>query len=500
MVATIQQIIGKINPWLYAANGKELLKKYGSSDKIPANEVKPQSIKSSPTPDGKIKIESIGQEASHTLTYDSSSETLEPIYFFILDLMNGFGFETEKLIDNFTSAPGSGHFAELGQRATIMQQQGSKLMADINVVLRSVLNIIYDLKEFRIRLESYEGLKSEDKAKKDAALLSLKQVWMDKVDITKGNSSIKAMATTQMGFNTLIDAFLAVNSEEDVKEIDLNDIVKRILLPRIQEFNLWVKQSEQELKKRYEIEKTYLKSQVNSLKLYSRWAKPYLKAAQLLESKDSGRNPNLIKTFNTILLELTLLGKNKINIKQAAIEGKLPEALKKMTKPKREYYSCVLIDFSFRGIPQRISPQQSHYVFGGKADVNFRAYALNDDELKKLEEELAKEDVEDVLKLIEGATTESLSNLQEEINFFLEEKPDEKKEKPKQGSNPFLALIGYYDKKEKPKETTTKEKQIRKDDWIEKTNIRPFAAQDAVEKNYTLFDVYKKAHGMASYT
>ncbi len=29
MVATIQQIIGKINPGLYAENGDELMKKYG---------------------------------------------------------------------------------------------------------------------------------------------------------------------------------------------------------------------------------------------------------------------------------------------------------------------------------------------------------------------------------------------------------------------------------------------------------------------------------------
>ena len=45
MTATIQQIIGKVNPKLYAENGKELLKKYGSADNIPADEVEPQSIK-----------------------------------------------------------------------------------------------------------------------------------------------------------------------------------------------------------------------------------------------------------------------------------------------------------------------------------------------------------------------------------------------------------------------------------------------------------------------
>ena len=45
MVATIQQIIGKINPKLYAENGKELLKKYGFADNIPAEEVTNPNIK-----------------------------------------------------------------------------------------------------------------------------------------------------------------------------------------------------------------------------------------------------------------------------------------------------------------------------------------------------------------------------------------------------------------------------------------------------------------------
>src|SRR3989344_621862 len=227
-------------------------------------------------------------DSEHTLVYDSSSETLEPVYFFVIDLMENFGLEPVKLVDNFASSPGSGHFAEIGQRATIMQQQGSKILGDVNTVLRSVLNIIYDLKEFRIRLEHYDNLKSKDNDMVQATMLSLKQIWLDKVDITRGNSSVKAMAF-QGGFQTLLHAFLAIKDEslkdDNGNEIDLNDMIKRILRPRIQEFNIWLGQSEKELRKRYELEKSYLKSQVNSLKLYARWAKPYLRAAQQLEMK-----------------------------------------------------------------------------------------------------------------------------------------------------------------------------------------------------------------------
>jgi len=362
------------------------------------------------------------------------------------------------------------------------------------------------LKDFKIRLQQYDLLSSKKKEEQEASVLGLKQVWMDKVDIIKGNSSIKAMALGQAGYQTLIDAFLVAKNEKDVNNIDLNDRVKRILKPRIQEFLIWLKESEKELRKRYELEKTYLKSQVNSLKLYSRWVKPYLKAAQDLESKERGREPALVKTFNTILLELTLLGKSELKIADEALKGNLPKDFSKakfLKKLKRKYYVCILVDFMFRGIPQKVS-QQAHYAFGGRAEVTFRAYALNSDELKKLNEELEKSEVGDVLKLIAGTSTESLGQLEEEINFFLEEKSEEEKKGIADESNPFFALIGKYEtpateakskKGSKPKETI-----VAKDDWIEENIIRPLAASTAKGRIYDMFDIYKKSHTMFSYT
>jgi hypothetical protein len=484
MVATIQQIIGKINPKLYAKNGKDLLRKYGSIDKIPAEEVEIQPI------------------SQHHLGYDSSSETLEPIYFFILDLMTDVGLDVEKFIDNFTSTPGSGHFSELMGKGTIMQQQGGKILGDINTVLRSVLNLVYDLKEFKIRLQTYDNFKSDDKTKSESARLSLKQIWMDRVDINKGNSSVKAMAF-QGGFQTLIDAFLFVKDEKDVDKVDLNERVKRVLKPRIQEFNIWLEQSEKELRKRYELERTYLKSQVNSLKLYSRWARPYLKAAQELEMKEMGRAPALVKTFSTTILELGLLGKSKIDVNKKVESGDFPLDFKKM-KMKRDYFSCVVVDFKFRSIPQKINQQT--YVFGGKAEITFSTYALNKDELDRFNKEFDDSDIGNVLKLIEGGTTESLGQLQEEINFFLEDKEKESEEKKRgeKGDNPFLALMGYYNK---PAEKSKKEekpadgqKTILPDDWIEKNHLRVLAEEEAKNTAFDLFDIYKNAHGMVSFT
>lgn len=443
-----------------------------------------------------------GPEVEHKLVYDSSSETLEPVYFFILDLMEESKLSVQKLTDNFSSSPGSGHFAEIGQRSTIMQQQGTKILGDVNTVMRSVLNIIYDLKDFRIRLQYYNDLKAKNKDRIEAARLSLKQIWLDKVDIQKGNSSIKAMALGQAGFQTLLDAFLIVRDAGEAKKLDLNERVQRIVIPRIEEFNIWLSQSESELRKRYELERAYLKSQVSALKLYTRWAKPYLRAAAQLETKDYGRDPALVNIFNTLLLELTLIGKQKLDVKDAALEGNLPSEFKdeKFIKSlKRNYNTCILVDFKFRGIPQKAG---QHYVFGGKAEVTFRAYSLNDDELAKLDQELDKSDLTDALKLSEGSTTESLEQLQAEINEFLEEKsPGEEESESKDSSNPFLALIGFYDKESSPekKKDTQEEIIVRKDSWLEGEHLRKLSAKKAEEAAFKLFDLYKKAHGMPSY-
>mgnify|MGYP001594595348 CR=1 FL=1 len=151
MVATVAQIIGKINPKLYAENGTELLKKYGSIDRIPAEEVKPKVVRYTTQENGNIKISEQGNSAEHTLVYESYSETLEPLYFFIIDLMNDRGLAPEKLIDNFSPTPGSPHFAETGMKMARMQEEATKMMQTVGILTKSVLQIIYDLRDFKIR-------------------------------------------------------------------------------------------------------------------------------------------------------------------------------------------------------------------------------------------------------------------------------------------------------------------------------------------------------------
>lgn len=445
------------------------------------------------------------------LQYDSSSETLEPVYFWVIDFISRAGWKIEKIFDNFASSPGSGHFAEMQGRASQMQQEASRVLGTVNNILKGIINLLYDLREFKVRLSHYEAADSKDKAKAEAGLLALKQIWMDKVDIQRGAGSLNALSSGNLQFVTLRDAFMVVNSIEEVDKLDLNERVKRILKPRLQEFLEWKKRSYEELKKRFEIEKIYLKSQVDALKLNARWARPYLKSAEQLRSSELlSKSPELVTAFNTILLQLTIMTTQGMDLVSATTLNKygreLPEEFRKMKL--RKYNSVIFVDFSFRGIPSRMG---QHYTFGGKTELYIRSYALSDDEIDLFKYRLEKKDIDEALKLVEGMTTESLLKIQADIDEFLEKKEEKKSEEKSEDINPFSALLSIFSTKKKKENAEGKEERLKKLDeevkkkgGLKKDNyaeayIRSYVEANAKNFSFVIYDKYKAAHGMVSW-
>ena len=118
-----------------------------------------------------------------------------------------------------------------------------------------------------------------------------------------------------------------------------------------------------------------------------------------------------------------------------------------------------------------------------------------------------------MLSLIEGTTTQSLMEIEKDINEFLEgekteeqKKEEAKKAKEKENSedsNPFSALISFFKPKEKNEEGK-KDKEIdmkkllKPDDRYEKV-LRSQAIVGARDSCNTIFETYKKAHQMPSF-
>ncbi len=481
----------------------------------------------------KIKGKGLSKDTQYTLVYDSISEGIEPLYFWILDFMqdpepSGLGItEVNKNKDEYEAAVGSGFFSDLGTKATRMQEQAMKMMGTINTVIRSIINLIYDLREFDIRLETYDDLKSNNEDKKDAAEIGLRVIWMDQVDVKRGRGSINMLAS-QLQFVTLRDAFLYAKDEQDVEKLDLNERVKRILKSRLNEYLKWKGYSEKELRKRYNIEKSYLKSQVNSLKHYMSWVKPYLLAAKKLNmtnffTKSGMDNPNIVNIFNNMEIRLELFGKKEL--KPESVNPKFANL-----EFSEKYYSCVEVEMIFRTVPRATQTQQGTvYVHGGRTDIYIRPYCFTEKQLKELEKLKQKEDLE----LIEEMVDVSLKEIEEDIDKYLNKEPDvdEKlnylknlvkkiddrnavKEINKQikllesgkvekiaWENPMKGVFGGFGESFKALGNVKNVFNFKASANSEFYNkmIKDKAKQKAEGFAYTLYDIYKKSHGMMAW-
>lgn len=392
----------------------------------------------------------------HSMEYDNfAGNTLEQIYFWLLDYINKEYDSSDKLVDNFSSATGSAHFGDMTIRMSQLQQTAQRNFELANTVIKSLINLVYDLKDFKLKLADYSNRHSKNSDIRKAAILSLKERWMDQVDARRGQASIRSL-TSQLDFVTLLNGFMASNSLEDVKKIDLNDIVRNVLMQRLSEFFKWVDESEKQLKTRYELEKKYLKTQADSIKLYSRWAKPYLQAIKQLEQNQAS-NSALVTVFETTMLELTLLGKKRYIIEPDISMNNLPKSFRKFMGKNYQYF--VVLELKFRSSPQK-SQYAGGFTFRGKVYLEMTSYALTENELKVLKEEVEKNDFGDLMSLIGGSTEGSLDTMQDDIKEFLEE---EKKEVKKESNNvnPFTALFSSS-KKEKKNEGVTKDSDPEK--------------------------------------
>jgi hypothetical protein len=443
--------------------------------------------------------------ASYNMVYDAPQNQLEPIYYWILDFLNNM-MKVKKITDNFTSSPGSGHFAEMGQRATRLQDEGMKIIGILNQTVRSALNLVYDLKEFRMRIQNYDDLHSDDKKLSEGAMLALKQVWLDSVDMPKRQTGSIHQMTAQLGYTTLRDVFMIADDLDSVDKLakddegPINEQVVRIVKPRLKEFFDWLKYSESELRKRYSIEKSYLKSQIGTIKLYNGWVKPYLTAVEELRQKGFDDDAALVNAFSTSMFQLTLMGTGR--------GGK---------SKKREYSSIVIVDFRYRGHLLQRANQRGDYAaaVGGRVEMTFDCYALNNEELELIEKKMTESNMKDALTIEGDYATESIDELEKDLREFLEEedvdkmlKKEKKKEKKKNVDdiNPFSALLDIFNlargrggkvEKKDGKVVINDVKDIKTDNWKEK-QLRMSTATGASKSLYTVYDVYKKAHGMAS--
>ncbi len=357
----------------------------------------------------------------HTLIYDAFGEGLEPSYYWVLEFMRtDLGLDVEKTADYFAAAEASSYYGELSMRRAGLEKRVGEIMLTLNAIVKSIINLLWDLKEFDMRLDSYKKFKKGAAKEKEEADQALKAVWLTDVDVKKGRAAINVL-TNDLNFVTLRDAFMVATSPSDVDKMDLNDRVKRVLKPRIAEYLNWVELSGKELEMRRKVELAYLKSQVSALKLQTHWVKPYLIAINKLRPPVEVAEPEEIVTaFDVARIYISLLGTKEVA--ELPRPGTYPIKVKP-TRDEDKVFQCVIAEFIFRSSPAGIV-ERGHYTQRGKVKMIFKPYVFTKaqlDKLKALEED-------EILQFAEGVTKESLDAMHEDLKKYLEEKPEAKKE------------------------------------------------------------------------
>jgi len=482
-----------------------------------------------------LKGDNVGE---HELLYDAFGEALEPTYYWILDFMRDqLGYDVEKTSDFFAASEASGYFGEIGQRRTALETRlagGGNvpgLFGTINMVVKSIINLLFDLKTFDLRIKHYDDMKAKDPLLKKTACEALKGIWLNEVDKTKGNAAMDVLAQ-QLNFITLRDAFMVVPVHEwfivnadtkktgEIKEkaaasvdkMDLTDIVKRILRPRVKEFIDWLYLSEKELRMRRSVEKAYLKAQNSALEAYARWARPYLIANEKLlpteytelleEHKEMGLGPAAIpKQFHAMWFYLELLSKKaaKIELKKAPI-GKYDEL--KLQDTNNTPYSVINVRFAFRGSPQTTRGQHGEPITinTGRILIKFVGYVMQEKHFKLLMDMQNSE----VLDFIDVMTKETFDALSKDLKKYMEEEK-EVEIKPKSAfelplSDFIKPIFGSMAKfNEQAKGIYKKMPQIGLPSKNEAWNIarlKLVAIEKAKKDNNTVFRIYRLANRM----
>ena len=172
----------------------------------------------------------------------------------------------------------------------------------------------------------------------------------------------------------------------------------------------------------------------------------------------------------------------------------LPENAKSNAK----YYACIEIEIMFRSVPQTVRQTQSgmQYTQGGRSEVKIRSYAFKEEDLKYLKDQ----ELFEGLELVDEVAGTALREIHDDLQEFLKE--EKKEEKVKQ--TPLLKSL-YQSTKDLTvpiKEMSQTIKDLLRlelsPNYIE-SQLKKKAESTSSSQAFTLYDIYKKAHGMLSW-
>ncbi|MBS3074774.1 hypothetical protein J4447_04985 [Candidatus Pacearchaeota archaeon] len=443
-------------------------------------------------------------KAQYRLIIDSPMSGVEAVYFSVIRLMEdrppyGFNYtdpfgRIEKVKDIYTAGETSSYWGMAEQRKGVQQDKFQQLMANVGQLLKTLFQMVRELRIIDERLEYYEKTYKGD----TQAEVALKSIWVDLVEGGSKNPASVLGLGSQVGFVTLPDLFFSIHPKkaEDVESVvsnhqlirGMNRKIREVLGRKLTQYMYWREKTYKELTQGKEFKLKYMRQHYHVIRLYLNWLRPYLRNIQRLQMKGMDNDKDIIAAFETSKIELEVLGIQK----KYEAEGEYGKTMIEF----KEIFPVVRVRINYVAMPEIAfqSEGQRGAVHRGKTVVIIDAFAARQEDIDEYKKKLEEDDLE-----LLGAVNASILALKDDLEYYLIQggeikKKDKDKEQEKSDSifAPFKALIGGV--KDLVGVSSKKDKDGKKVNLSEKSEAEKIAKGHA----YSIYYLYKKTHHMFS--
>jgi hypothetical protein len=190
-----------------------------------------------------------------------------------------------------------------------------------------------------------------------------------------------------------------------------------------------------------------------------------------------------------------------------AFEGSMIEVELLAQKPGK-VNSCILVNYMFRTRPEMNYTQeyQRGPIHLGRVEIDFRAYAWTDKEVKNYIKMKQAEDIQ-LLGLVDGSVKAALDSLGDELMRYLEESGESmipKEQREPEGKNPYKTLFSGFGQLFSPFQGPKKPKmpKVKKEssaDMMKLSIEKKQVSKSTEDVMWNIYHHFKKQHNMLSW-
>ncbi|MGE0792916.1 MAG: hypothetical protein AB7V77_01905, partial [Candidatus Woesearchaeota archaeon] len=272
----------------------------------------------------------------YMMQLDRQNQSLEEIYYWFLNFLRvDLGFpRVDKIYDVFSASESSALWGNIGQRQSIQQDRASQYLRGIGELVRTLFQIVRELRILDERLEPYARWKDSKSAD-----ITLKSLFASLVEQGGNNPDSIYSLAAKVGFTVLPDLFFnthVYSLDEIDEEIEhgaakeFNNVLKTVLKRKLFAYINWKEKTEKEFTARRKFQIQYLRQHWNTIRLYMTWIKPYLKASKRLTARSSHLNSaELVGAFDSTRIDVEVLFRRPLS-----------------SDKKNAHHVCILASFS----------------------------------------------------------------------------------------------------------------------------------------------------------